>query len=127
ASGSGSGLGHFAANAFLNADLLRQSWYELRHPDFSSGWGAATFATAGVGLIAGGLDVLGNAVTLGGKGLLEGGIKAGIKDVVEVGAKEAVETGTRQAGRIAAEGTTYLYQKVGTAGEHLKFGITDNP
>jgi RHS repeat-associated protein len=26
-----------------------------------------------------------------------------------------------------ARGTTYLYQKVGAAGEHLKFGITGNP
>ncbi len=28
---------------------------------------------------------------------------------------------------VAAKETTYLYQKVGAAGEHLKFGITGNP
>lgn len=27
----------------------------------------------------------------------------------------------------AAEDTTYLYQKLGAGGEHLKFGITANP
>lgn len=31
------------------------------------------------------------------------------------------------AKRVATRGTTYLYQKVGPLGEHLKFGITNNP
>ena len=32
-----------------------------------------------------------------------------------------------EAGSTAAEDVTYLYQKVGAQGEHLKFGITKNP
>jgi RHS repeat-associated protein len=34
---------------------------------------------------------------------------------------------TAKTGATAAEDVTYLYQKVGAEGEHLKFGITKNP
>jgi hypothetical protein len=40
--------------------------------------------------------------------------------------KEAAEAGV-QAIRGAENRLTYLYQKVGSEGEHLKFGITNNP
>jgi RHS repeat-associated protein len=42
-------------------------------------------------------------------------------------ATRAIGTTVRAEASVAGKETTYLYQKVGTAGEHLKFGITGNP
>jgi len=83
--------GQFVADAMLNADRLQQSWQEVRHPDFRTGLGRATFAVTVVGLISGTVDAAANVVTLGGKGLVQGGVKSGIKEVAEVGAKEIAQ------------------------------------
>ncbi|HKQ39176.1 MAG TPA: hypothetical protein VJ063_13955 [Verrucomicrobiae bacterium] len=80
--------GHFAADAMLNSDLLQQSWYEMRHPDFSSPLGIRTFETAVLGAVFGGADIAGNVVSLGGKAVIENAVKTGIKGVVEAGEKQ---------------------------------------
>lgn len=50
------------------------------------------------------------------------GIQGGIKLL-----SAKVGTGAANTTTTAAEDVTYLYQKVGAEGEHLKFGITKNP
>lgn len=65
-------------------------------------------------------------------------IKAGASALAQVGtmmtpaADEravglAVKEGEKAVKALAEKGDTYLYQKVGANGEHLKFGITKNP
>lgn len=95
----GASAGHFAVDAVLNADLLQQSWREFRSPDFSSGVGWATFGVATVGLVAGTVDAAANVLTLGGKSLVTGSVKAGLKEAVEVGAKETLPMFSRTAGQ----------------------------
>lgn len=66
----------FAFDAVFNSELIQQSYQGLSNLDFSSGVGVATFITPGAGMIAGPIDGLANAVTLGGKGMLQGGLNA---------------------------------------------------
>jgi hypothetical protein len=91
--------GDFAFDAVLNAELIQQSYQELSHRDFSSAAGVATFITAGVGMIAGPIDAVVNVATLGGKGAVQGTVKAGLKEVIEVGAKETVPMFSKTVGQ----------------------------
>ena len=61
-----------------------------------------------------GVSKLGSGDVAFGKMLL-----AGIKVLFKTGAKDLAKEGAKEL--------TYLYQKVGASGEHLKFGITKNP
>ena len=106
-----SDAGWFAADVVLNAELLEQSWYELRNPDFGSGLGIATFATAGVGLVAGAVDAVANVVTLGGKAAVTGGIKSGLKAVGR-GLAHAWDNVLRWFGRDVTERTAELPSKL---------------
>ncbi|HMJ90787.1 MAG TPA: hypothetical protein VK530_13285, partial [Candidatus Acidoferrum sp.] len=104
--------GSTAADAFLNADLLQESWQELSNPDFSTGIGWATFTTAGVGLVAGTLDAGtldagtldagANILTLGGKSAVTSSVKTGLKEGFEILAKDSIRTtihaGAQQGG-----------------------------
>ena len=78
--------GNFVADSVFNAELLKQSWDELRHPDFSSGMGVATYGTAMIGMAAGSIDAASNLIP--GKAVLEGAIKGGVKAMGEILVKE---------------------------------------
>ena len=72
--------GEIAADAFLNAQLIKQGWHEVQTRDFSSFAGQAAFGVGVVAIVAGTLDAAGNLLSLGGKGLLENGVKGGLRD-----------------------------------------------
>lgn len=113
--------GHFAADAVLNADLIQQSWHELSNPDFGSGVGITTFAVAGIGIIVGPIDAAANILTLGGKSVVETGVKTGLKEVAEVGVKETGKTitgGGVKALETGTYGTLQAREVVGDALAH---------
>lgn len=103
--------GHFAADAVLNQDARADAWRELSNPDFSSGWGVATFAVAGVSYGANTIDAAANAIPLIGtvKGLATTGVKTGIKAVAGIfakdTAKELVGIESKQLGEILVKET----------------------
>jgi hypothetical protein len=77
----------------LNAENVRDAWAEVSHPDFSSGWGVATFADASVSLVANSVDAAANAIPLIGtaKTVTEDVAKAGIKAAVGAFTKTTAE------------------------------------
>ncbi len=83
-------------------DLLRVGQGSASAVDANNGWDAAIGITQDIGRAAGIATMVG--------GGFEGALGRG-------GA----------AAKTVAEDATYLYQKVGAQGEHLKFGITKNP
>jgi len=71
------------------------------------------------------------AVTALGKLAVVGFAKLTAKELVAEGVSISAKAGAQLEFEFAKEVSTrnvsYLYQKVGKLGEHLKFGITDNP
>jgi hypothetical protein len=107
--------GDFAFDAVLNSELIQQSYEELSNPDFGSAAGVGTFITAGVGIIVGPIDAAANLATLGGKGAVEGTVKAGLKEALEIGVKEsAAPLFSRTAGQAMDPA---LFQRIQTAFE----------
>ncbi len=70
---------------------------------------------------------LGAGAAMGG--IFGGGFSAASSAIGGMRSAMAARGGVNAAetGATAAENVTYLYQKVGAQGEHLKFGITKNP
>lgn len=71
----------------------------------------ATFATAGVGLVAGRVDAVANVVTLGGKAVGTSGIKSGLK-TLGLGLAHAWDNVLRWFGRDVTERTAELPSKL---------------
>ena len=65
-------------------------------------------------------------VAAGGGALVQAGMML-TPAVDEEAAGLAVKEGEKVVKALGEKGDTYLYQKVGANGEHLKFGITKNP
>ena len=121
-----SGAGHFVADSVLNADLLQQSWYELHHPDFSNGWGIATYAIAAVGLPAGIIDAGSNLIP--GKAVVESLVKGGVKDLgkllLHIAGKEGEELTADAAKPIARDPFHHIFpQRPDLAAEFRARGI----
>jgi RHS repeat-associated protein len=99
-------LGEVAANTFLNADSIRDSWHEVRNPDWTTPIGWAVTGVAGVSLIANTVDAVANFIP--GKVLAENTIKTAAKDVEKVFVKnvaqDTFDAGLKNTLR-AAEGT----------------------
>lgn len=99
----GQKAGHFAMDAVLNQDARDLAAEEWNNADWNSPWGVAVGMTAGVSYTANTIDAAANAIPLVGtaKGLVETGVKAGIKQVVGIFAKDAAKELTEVAGRRA--------------------------
>jgi len=57
----------------------------------------------------------------------EGAASAAAEPVAAQSASKAATADTKGVDEVAQVGDTVLYQKLGSAGEHLKYGITKNP
>lgn len=97
-------------DALLNTETLRSSYQLMTMHD--TGWNKAwEIPVGGIGMAAGGLDAAFNVMTLGGKGVVEGGIKEGVKELTKEGAektaativKENAEAGVKREVKTAAE------------------------
>jgi len=100
---TGHGVGAVAADAMFNTETLKSSYQLMTmHDTFANKlW---EVPTATVGMAAGTADAAFNVLTLGGKGLVEGGVKEGVKAGVKQLAKEEVEKGTEKAVEKVAKG-----------------------
>jgi RHS repeat-associated protein len=67
-----------------------------------------------------------SALAMVGLGVLGAVVKDAVKSTATA-ATRATQLEFQFAKDVGSSDVTYLYQKVGAAGEHLKFGITDNP
>jgi hypothetical protein len=115
-SGNGS-VGHFIADAVLDAGLLKQSWYELGHPDFSSWAGVGTFVVAGIGIVTGTIDAGANLVLP-----VKSGIKSGLKGVAELFVKDAAKEGGRLGSRATREQVSGVAGKLEQKGWEITGG-----
>ncbi len=102
------------------ANDLKSRYRDDLSPIHNLNYNAAATARAGMEYLGDGIKSAETAV-LGHDGLLAFGPGVGM-----------LEEGVAALNRLAAwsraaENTTFLYQKVGAGGEHLKFGITVNP
>lgn len=89
----GQKAGHFAMDAVLNQDARDLAAEEWNNADWNSPWGVAVGMTAGVSYTANTIDAAANAIPLVGtaKGLVETGVKAGIKGVAGIFVKDAAK------------------------------------
>ncbi len=110
-------IGDFAVGFVPGSNYLdaRRNWNEGRY-----GW--ATFhAVVGTGDIA--LSVVSLGGTAVAEGVVKGGVKAGVKQIGKTAAEDVAKATVEGTTRDVSKDLTYLYQKVGPAGEHRKFGI----
>ena len=115
------GIEDFAVGFIPGSNYLdaKRNWNEGRY-----GW--ATFhAAVGTGDIALSVFSFGGAAVV--EGVVKGGAKAGVKQVGKTVAEDVAKVAAEDATRYVSKDLTYLYQKVGPSGEHLKFGITKSP
>jgi RHS repeat-associated protein len=86
-------------NSMLNTDARNAAWDELSHPDFSSGWGIATWADAGVSYAANTADMAANMIPIVGgvKSVAETAVKTVVKDVVKTFTEDAAKSELRIA------------------------------
>jgi RHS repeat-associated protein len=105
---TGHGVGSVAADAMFNTETLKSSYQLMTmHDTFANKMWEVPTAT--VGMAAGTADAAFNVLTLGGKGLVEGGLKEGVKAGVKELSKEGAEKATT---KIVAE-TTQAGEKEG--------------
>jgi RHS repeat-associated protein len=90
-------LGQSAEDAVLNTSARNYAKSEFMHPDFSSGWGMATWAMSGVSYAANTADAAANAIPVIGavKSGAEGLLKVGIKSIIKPFTEDAAKTGVR--------------------------------
>ena len=98
-----------AQDALYNKSAIRDAWGAVRHPDFRSGWGFAQFGVGAISLGANTIDAGVNVIPVVGtvKGLIETGVKAGVKQIGKVFVKEVAEetakVGAKDVGKELAE------------------------
>ena len=82
-------------DALFNTETIKSSYQLMTMHD--TGWNKAwEIPVGGIGMAAGGLDAAFNVMTLGGKGVVEGGIKEGVKvGVEELGKEEGEKAGAK--------------------------------
>ncbi|MBI1176394.1 hypothetical protein GC207_03030 [bacterium] len=101
-------------DSVLNTSARNEAKYEMAHRDLSTGWGRATYVGAVVSYGANTVDAGVNMIpVIGGvKGLVETGVKAGIKQIGKVFVKEAAEeslkVGTKEFTRLTAGETVQV-------------------
>jgi RHS repeat-associated protein len=91
------------SDSVLNTPQRDAAWNELVNPDFSTGWGVATWVDAGVSYVANTADAAANVIPIvgTGKAIVENSVKAGIesltKNAVEDTSKGAADLLTKDA------------------------------
>ncbi|MGH7979992.1 MAG: RHS repeat-associated core domain-containing protein, partial [Limisphaerales bacterium] len=98
------------SDSVLNTPQIDAAWNQLVNPDFSSGWGVATWVDAGVSLVANSAEAAANVIPIvgTGKALVENSIKAGVESLT----KNAVEDTTKGAAEFVSQETTTVYRGV---------------
>ena len=89
------------SDSVLNTTARNDAWNQLVNPDFSSGWGVATWVDAGVSYVANTADAAANVIPIvgTGKAIVENSVKAGIKNLT----KNAVEDTTKGVADLAKD------------------------
>ena len=108
---TGHGAGAVAADAMFNTETIKSSYTLMTMHD--------TFAqklwevpVASVGIVAGGADAVFNMMTLGGKGVVEGGIKEGIKAGVKATAESAAKDVAKDTAKTTSKEGEKLFRGV---------------
>jgi YD repeat-containing protein len=107
----GARVGNFAGE-LVNAPAIQAGWYEMRHPDFTTPLGWATFGVATVSVAANTADALANF--LPGKAAVQNAIKTGVKEVVQVAEKRLADTAAKIVTDSGA-GASYTAADLGNA------------
>ena len=102
---SGHGAGEVVSDALFNTETIKGG-YQLMTMHDTLGNKAWEVPVGVIGIAAGTADAAFNALTLGGKGAVEGTIKEGIKAGVKEVTKEGVKEGTKVGGEATSKTVT---------------------
>jgi len=102
-------------DTMLNTEARDAAWNELTHPDFSSGWGIATWADSGVSYVANTADMVGNMIPI------VGGVKSVTENALKAVAKQVAKTFTEDTAKTVSEdiikdGFTTFYHGTSSSG-----------
>jgi RHS repeat-associated protein len=103
-------------DTMMNTEARNASWNELTHPDFSSGWGIATWADAGVSYVANTADMTANMIPIVGgvKSVAETAVKTVVKDVVKTFTEDAAKTATENVVKTGEDAFDFYMKKAQT-------------
>ena len=87
-------------DTMMNTEARNAAWNELTHPDFSSGWGIATWGDAGVSYLANTADMGANMIPI------VGGVKSVAETAVKTLVKNVAKTFTDDAAKVVTEDFT---------------------